>query len=280
MRGPLHATASATRAGARRPVGWLVGPAGAGLRFLAPFALLLAVWAAAVRLGHVPLRVFPAPSDVAAALVSQVGSGALGTHILASLWRVAFGGTLAVVTGVPLGIAISTHPAVAALFTPVLRFFSVLAGIAWIPLATLWFGYGFGAITFIVFNAVFFVVVYNTILGVDRIPMNLRHAAASLGASQWQSVAEVLLPGALPNIVAGLRTGMGFAWRGLIAAEIIAANAGLGYMIFLARDFYRTEVIVLGMILIGALWVTLDRLILAPIERRTVERWGQIRRVV
>jgi NitT/TauT family transport system permease protein/taurine transport system permease protein len=72
---------------------------------------------------------------------------------------------------------------------------------------------------------------------------------------------------------------MGFAWRGLIAAEIIATSAGLGYMLFLARDFYRTEVIVLGMILIGAIWVALDRLILAPLERRTVERWGLTRRV-
>ena len=244
---------------------------------MAPFALLLAVWVATVRLYGVPVRVFPAPSDVVAAFAAQAGSGALVTHIGASLQRVAFGGILAVLTSIPLGIAIGTRAAVAAFFTPVLRFFAVLAGIAWIPLATLWFGYGFGAIAFIIFNAVFFVVVYNTILGVDRIPLVLRHAAASLGASRWQIVTEILLPGALPNIVTGIRTGMGFAWRGLIAAEIIATNAGLGYMIFLARDFYRTEVIVLGMIVIGAIWVTLDRLILAPIERRTVERWGLAR---
>lgn len=245
--------------------------------FAAPFLVLVAVWAAVVRYYHVPLRVFPAPVDVAAAFGAQVHTGALTNHVWQSLRRVLVGGTLALVTSVPLGIAISTNRVVAAFFTPILRFFAVLAGIAWIPLATLWFGYGFGAITFIIFNAVFFVVVYNTILGVSRIPQPLRDAARSLGAGRWQILTEVLLPGALPNIVTGIRTGMGFAWRGLIAAEIIATNAGLGYMVFLARDFYRTEVIVLGMILIGAIWVAIDRLILAPVERQTIERWGLVR---
>ncbi len=167
---------------------------------------------------------------------------------------------------------------VSAFLTPLFRFFSVLAGIAWIPIATLWFGYGFGAITFVIFNAVFFIVAYNTLLGVTAIPMRLRHAAASLGAGPVAMVTEVLLPGALPNIVTGIRTGLGFAWRGLIAAEMIATNVGLGYMLFVARDFYRTEVIVLGMIVIGVLWLLIDRLILAPLERATIERWGLVQR--
>jgi taurine transport system permease protein len=247
--------------------------------FVAPFVVLLGVWWAAVRISHVPLRVFPAPGDVAQAFQAQAHTGALMAHIWASLRRVAIGTSLAIAASIPLGVAIGTNRTVAALFTPILRFFSVLAGIAWIPLATLWFGYGFGAITFIIFNAVFFIVLYNTILGVTSIPQVLRDAARSLGANRWQVLVEVLLPGALPNIVTGIRTGMGFAWRGLIAAEIIATNAGLGYMLFLARDFYRTEVIVLGMILIGVLWVFLDRLLLAPVERRTIERWGLARPV-
>lgn len=255
----------------------LRGRVGTALWFAAPFVILVVAWAVVVRVNQVPLRVFPAPSDVGEALVQQARAGALSNHIWQSLRRVLVGTTLAVATSIPLGIAISTNRYLAAFLTPILRFFSVLAGIAWIPLATLWFGYGFGAITFIIFNAVFFIVLYNTILGVSRIPQVLRDAARSLGATRRQVLVEVLLPGALPNIVTGIRTGMGFAWRGLIAAEIIATNAGLGYMVFLARDFYRTEVIVLGMILIGAIWVAIDRLILAPVERRTVERWGLTR---
>src|SRR5205085_2679691 len=104
----------------------------------------------------------------------------------------------------------------------------------------------------------------TTLLGVSAIPLQVRHAAASLGAGRSAMLTEVLLPGALPNIVTGVRTGLGFAWRGLIAAEMIATNVGLGYMLFLARDFYRTEVIVLGMIVIGVIWLLLDRLLLAP----------------
>ncbi|MGD0264059.1 MAG: ABC transporter permease [Candidatus Methylomirabilota bacterium] len=249
------------------------------LWFLAPFLVVVALWAVVVRALHVPLRVFPSVGDVLRAGLQEIQRGTLFDHIEQSLARVLVGTILAIVTSIPIGIAMSTNRFVAALLAPILRFFAVLAGIAWIPIATLWFGYGFGAITFVIFNAVFFVVAYNTMLGVASIPQAVRNAAASLGATPRQILIEVLLPGALPNIVTGIRTGMGYAWRGLIAAEMIATNAGLGYMLFMARDFYRTEVIILGMILIGAIWLAMDRLILAPVERRTIERWGLARRM-
>jgi len=250
--------------------------AAAAVLLLALLALL-AVWEAVVRGFDVNPRVFPAIEPVFKAGVDALRDGSLIRHIGASLGRIAIGTLIGIVLAVPLGVAMGTNRAVSAFFTPLLRFFSVLAGIAWIPIATLWFGYGFGAITFVIFNAVFFVVAYNTLLGVTGIAMPLRHAAASLGATRWRLLTEVLLPGALPNIVTGIRTGLGFAWRGLIAAEMIATNVGLGYMLFVARDFYRTEVIVLGMIIIGALWLLIDRLLLAPLERATVERWGLVR---
>ena len=249
----------------------------AAARFVLPLLALLAIWETVVRGFDVSPRVFPAITPVVLAGVDAVRDGTLILHIGASLGRIALGTLIGIVLAVPLGIAMGTSRAVSTFFTPLLRFFSVLAGIAWIPIATLWFGYGFGAITFVIFNAVFFVVAYNTLLGVTAIPMALRHAAASLGASRWQLFVEVLLPGALPNIVTGIRTGLGFAWRGLIAAEMIATNVGLGYMLFVARDFYRTEVIVLGMVIIGLLWLLIDRLLLAPLERATIERWGLVR---
>jgi taurine transport system permease protein len=246
--------------------------------FLAPLALLVIVWAGIVAVLNVDTRVFPGVGDVFGAAVDSIRDGSLARHVGQSLLRVVVGTALAIAVAIPLSVAMSVSPVVASLLTPLFRFFSVLAGIAWIPIATLWFGYGFGAITFVIFNAVFFVVTYNTLLGVASIPRPLRHAAASLGAGRWPMLTEVLLPGALPNIVTGVRTGMGFAWRGLIAAEMIATNAGLGYMLFVARDFYRTEVIVLGMIVIGALWLLIDRTLLAPLERATIERWGLVRR--
>jgi NitT/TauT family transport system permease protein/taurine transport system permease protein len=230
-----------------------------------------------VRAFDVDPRVFPGVGAVVQAGAEAVADGSLVRHVAASLGRVAAGTAIALAIGIPLGVAMGTVPAVATFFTPLVRFFSVLAGIAWIPIATLWFGYGFGAITFVIFNAVFFVVAYNTLLGVSSIPMPVRHAAASLGAGRIAMLTEVLLPGALPNVVTGVRTGLGFAWRGLIAAEMIATDVGLGYMLFAARDFYRTEVIVLGMAVIGLLWLALDRLLLAPLERLTAERWGMVR---
>jgi NitT/TauT family transport system permease protein/taurine transport system permease protein len=246
--------------------------------FLAPFLVLLAAWAVLVPAFAVNPRIFPHLGQVVAALINSIQDGSLAQHIWASLIRVFVGTVLALIVAIPLGIAMGVSPLVSMFLTPLFRFFSVLAGIAWIPIATLWFGYGFGAITFVIFNAVFFIVTYNTLLGVSTIPVAVRHAAASLGAGKWSMLTEVLLPGALPNIVTGIRTGLGFAWRGLIAAEMIATNLGLGYMLFVARDFYRTEVIVLGMIVIGVLWLLIDRLILAPLERRTIERWGLVQR--
>lgn len=246
--------------------------------FVLPFVVLLVLWAVLVPYFDVNPRLFPRLGAVIAAGVEGIQDGTLLTHIGASLWRVLVGTVLALIAAIPLGVAMGVSPVVSTFLTPLFRFFSVLAGIAWIPIATLWFGYGFGAITFVIFNAVFFIVTYNTLLGVSTIPRQTRNAAASLGAGRWAMLTEVLLPGALPNIVTGIRTGLGFAWRGLIAAEMIATNAGLGYMLFVARDFYRTEVIVLGMIVIGVLWLLLDRLVLAPIERATIERWGMVQR--
>lgn len=247
--------------------------------FLAPLMIMLLLWELVVRAFGVSPRIFPNVESVARAGLETIQDGSLVRNIGASLGRVAVGTVLALVLSIPLGVAMGLSRAVSMFLTPLMRFFSVLAGIAWIPIATLWFGYGFGAITFVIFNAVFFVVAYNTLLGVSSIPLPLRRAAASLGASGWSMLTQVILPGALPNIVTGVRTGLGFAWRGLIAAEMIATNVGLGYMLFLARDFYRTEVIVFGMIVIGTLWLLIDRLLLAPLERATIERWGMVVRI-
>jgi NitT/TauT family transport system permease protein/taurine transport system permease protein len=245
--------------------------------FCLPLFALVAIWALVVQVFDVDPRVFPGLPAVGQAALESIADGSLIEHVAASMWRVVVGTVLALVVAIPMGILMGVSPGVSSFFSPIFRFFSVLAGIAWIPIATLWFGYGFGAIVFVIFNAVFFVVTYNTLLGVSSIPMRLRHAAASLGAGPWQMVTQVLLPGALPNIVTGVRTGLGFAWRGLIAAEMIATNVGLGYMLFVARDFYRTEVIVFGMIVIGVLWLLIDRLLLVPLERATMERWGMVR---
>ena len=242
--------------------------------FLSPFLLLLAVWLVVIPALDVSPRVFPSVADVMGAFGTMLSDGTLWLHMGTSIWRVFVGAGLAILIGVPFGILMGISKIVSGFFTPLLRFSVALAGIAWIPLATLWLGYGDPAVIFVVFNAVFFAIVYNTMLGVLQIPTSLIRAARSLGAGPVRMFFQIYLPGATPAIATGMRVGMGFAWRGLIAAEIIATAAGLGYSLFLARQYYETDVIVLMMIVIGVLWLVMDRFMLAPFERRTVERWG------
>jgi len=242
--------------------------------FVVPFVALALIWAVIVEFTGVERRVFPQITDVAAALANMWTTGELATHVGASLRRVAFGVVAAVATAIPFGIALGSSKRAAAFFAPLLRFSVALAGIAWIPLATLWLGFGDRAVIFIVWNAMFFALTYNAMLGVQRIPTELLRAARSLGTSRPRMFFEILVPGALPSIVTGLRVGLGYGWRGMVAAEIIATNAGLGYSIFLAQKFFRTDIIIAGMVIIGVLWLIMDRALLAPLERRTIERWG------
>ncbi len=249
---------------------WLIGP----------FVVLGLFWYIVVAATCGPARRFPQVNDLVSAGERIIASGQLLRDRQASLGRVLIGSGLAVATGVPFGILMGSNRIVSEFFTPLLRFSVSLAGIAWIPLATLWLGYGQPVCIFIIWNSVFFAIVYSTMLGVRSIDGDLRRAALSLGASRFRLYSEVLLPGAMPAIVAGLRMGLGFAWRALLAAEIIAANSGLGYSIFMAQRYYDTAEIVMIIIVIGTIWLVVDRAFLCPFERRTVQRWGMTKRVL
>lgn len=249
-------------------------PAARAAWFASPFILLAILWLVIVPAAGVSKLTFPSLGAVAEATVQMVADGSLFVQIGASLLRVVAGAALAILIGIPFGIIMGVNNAVSTFFSPLLRFSVALAGIAWIPLATLWLGYGEAAVVFIVFNAVFFAIVYNVVLGVRQVNTDLIRAARSLGAGRMRILWEIYLPGAMPSITVGLRVGMGFAWRGLIAAEIIASGSGLGYTLFLARKYYNTDIIVLMMILIGVLWLMMDRWVLVPFENRTTVRWG------
>jgi NitT/TauT family transport system permease protein/taurine transport system permease protein len=193
--------------GHAEPVGIAAELSAAGRRlrgamaFAAPLLVLFLAWPVLVAAFDVNPRVFPGVPAVVAAAMEGVRDGSLLAHVAASLGRVLVGTTLAVLVAVPLGIAMGVNAASRRSSPPLFRFFSVLAGIAWIPIATLWFGYGFGAITFVIFNAGLLHRHLQHASGVSSIPPRLRHAAASLGAGRIAMVTEVLPPGALPNIV-------------------------------------------------------------------------------
>lgn len=239
-----------------------------------PFVVVLSLWALAPALADIPAYKLPSPLTVWDTFWSMTADGSLASEIWASLRRLAVGYLLGNLIAIPLGLAIALNRAVAETMTPVLSFFQSIAGIAWVPLAIIWFGVGQGSVLFVIANTIFFASIYSTVIGVQSIPQVLYRAAACHGANQWHIITSVVVPGALVQILVGLRTSMAYGWRALVAAEMIAGTNGIGYMTLEAVQWYQTEIVLLGMILIGILWLALDFLIFRPIERITVRRWG------
>ena len=239
-----------------------------------PFLAVLAAWALAPTLSDIPTYKLPAPTIVWETFVEMTLDGSLLWEIWASLQRLAVGYLLGNLIAIPLGLAIALNRAVAETMTPVLSFFQSIAGIAWVPLAIIWFGVGEGSVLFVIANTIFFASIYSTAIGVQSIPQVLYRAALCHGASRWDIITSVVIPGALVQILVGLRTSMAYGWRALVAAEMIAGTNGIGYMTLEAVQWYQTEIVILGMILIGVLWLALDFLVFRPIERVTVRRWG------
>ena len=268
MKPLLAAWSLYARAGARFPV----------LHTIVPFVPLLAAWAIAAEMALFPRAFFPGPMDVARSFVSLVYKGILPEYLQDSIVRLAVGAAAGMALGLPLGILVGMSSRAHAFFWPILLFFQAIGDIAWLPLLLIWFGFGLTTMTFVIVYTVLFPVVLNTVLGVRSVPLQLHRAALSLGASRARVLWEVVLPGALPNIVTGLRNGLGYGWRALIAAEIIVGTSGIGFLMFDARRAGSVVEILLGMIILGFLWYIVDSWILAPIERATGQRWGLVTR--
>jgi NitT/TauT family transport system permease protein/taurine transport system permease protein len=160
------------------------------------------------------------------------------------------------------------------MLSPLLKFLFAVVEVAWIPIFVVWFGYGVKTIVLALVYVVVFPVLYNTLLGVRTAPQILVNAVRSLGGSAWQVLRLVILPSALPGIITGLRVGAGFAFRGLVFAEIVAAKSGIGYLIFEGTEGHQTARTVVGMVIMGLLWLAIDQFYLRPIERATIQRWG------
>jgi ABC-type nitrate/sulfonate/bicarbonate transport system permease component len=248
----------------------------AAVNGLLPFVLLVVVWAVVTRAGLVAEIFLPRPEEVVRTGWAMALDGSLWTNIIASLGRVALGLCVSVPLAVGAGVAVGLSRRLAAVLEPVASFFNSLSGIAWLPLAVTWFGLGWASVTFIMVNTVFFLVFFNTLVGVRTVPRVFEHAVRTLGGSRRHLIFQVLIPGAMPSIVAGIRMSIGFGWRALIAAEMIATSTGLGFLIFNAQNFHQTDTILVGIIAIGLIWLATDRLVLQPLERWTIERWGLV----
>ncbi len=241
-----------------------------------PFVTLISVWQAVASAGVVSRLWLPSPGTVWSAFLEVLAAGTFLQNVEVSLGRLLLAAVVSYTLGICLGVLMGLRRGFADFVGPLISFLNALSGIVWIPLAILWFGLGPVTVTFIIWNAMFFLILYNTLVGVKSVPRIYESALLTMGAGRWRLIRDVLLPGALPNIVTGLRLGMAFGWRALIAAELFAASSGLGFMIYRAKDGFRSDIIVVGLITIGSIWLAMDRLLLVPLEKWTIRRWGLV----
>ena len=244
------------------------------LKGFAGVAVLLLAWQLSVPVVGLSSYFYPSPSDVVAAFVDLIRKGILPVYFADSMQRYFAGLFIGAALGIAGGVLIGLNRVAAVALSPLLRFLFAIVEVAWIPIFVVWFGYGVKTIVLALVYVVFFPVLYNTLLGVRTAPQILVNALRSLGANRLQVLRYAILPAALPGIITGLRVAAGFAFRGLVFAEIIAAKTGIGYLIFEGTQTQQTARTIVGMITMGLTWLAIDQLYLQPLERSTVQRWG------
>ena len=217
--------------------------------------LMFAAWWVASHSGWVKPLFLPRPEAIWGAfqqsLAGDIDGHTLYGHFAASVARVFAAFVLAVAVAVPVGLSMGVSRIARGIFDPPIEFYRPLPPLAYLPLMVIWFGIGETSKIILLFLAIFAPVALAARAGVRSVSQEQIQAARSMGASRWQVVRHVIAPGALPEILVGLRIGMGVGWTTLVAAEMVAADAGLGKMVFNAANFLRTDVVMLGTIVIG-----------------------------
>lgn len=236
---------------------------GAGTIFV-----VLVAWEILAQLGFVNVKLLPPPSILALSALDLIRTGVLVENTFGSLLRVFTGFSLATVLGVGSGLILATSKGAARRSLPFIEILRPIPPIAWIPLAILWFGLGTVSAVFIVTLGAFFPIVISTYSGIRSISQGYVNAAHSLGANDRLIMTDILFPASLPQILTGLRVGIGIAWTSVIAAEMVGVQDGLGYAIQLNRTMLETEAVVVSMIVIGLIGWGMNRL-LGWLERRT-----------
>lgn len=219
-------------------------------------------------------KVFPSPLDVERGAAELASKGLLLHYTLDSLSRVAWGYLTAVALGVPLGLLLGWYPMAAGVVNPTIQILRPISPIAWIPLSIVWFGVGNLAAIYLIFLASFFPIVVASMNAVRNVPSVYRRAGRNFGLSPATLIAKVIFPACLPQIIVGLRIALGIAWLVVVAAEMIAIDSGLGYLIIDSRNSgKRYDLVVAAMILIGFIGLALDT-IFRRIEKLRSVRWG------
>ncbi len=251
---------------------WLLRPG------LLPPLIVVAAWIALPQFDNVAPYKLPRFTQVTSDLWRLTRDGTLAGALGASLGRLAIAFVIGSLLGIIVGLAITLSTGLRDFLMPLIAFFNSIAGIAWIPMAIVWFGFGNGPVLFVIANNIFFIVLYNTVLGAQGVPRVMFDAVRVLGGTRRRVLLrEVLFPGAMVGVLVGLRTGLAFGWRALIAVELIAASSGLGYLSIQASRIYDGATVVSVIVVIGLAWLAMDRFLLRPLELRTIERWGMVR---
>lgn len=233
---------------------------------------VLAVWESGVRLSGT--KVFPPPAEVGTGLQELLRKGLLWRYAADSLLRVGSGYLLAILLGIPLGLALGWYPIAARAANPLIQMLRPISPLAWIPVAIVLFGVGNESAVFLIFLASFFPIVVSTMTGVRGVPPMFRLAGANFGLSTAALLRRVVFPAALPQMIVGLRIALGIAWLVVVAAEMIAVDSGLGYLVIDSRNAgKRYDLVIAGMILIGLIGLALD-IGMRRLERLKSVRWG------
>jgi NitT/TauT family transport system permease protein len=234
-------------------------------------ALLIAVWWVCVIWSQ--SAIFPTPWQVVTGTAELIEDGTLWEHIGASLMRVAAGFSLAVLFAVPLGLWMGWVRGAYVTLNPIFQMLRPISPIAWIPLAILWFGVGNASPIYLIFISSVFPMIVQTVVGVHTIEKRYLRAAENFGVSRRALFSQVVIPAVLPQIIVGMRIGLGVAWLVVVAAEMIALHSGLGYLIIDSRNAgNRYDLVIAGMIIIGLIGLLLDGL-MRLLESLKIVRW-------
>ena len=234
--------------------------------------LLLVAWYYSVR--WTGTKIFPSPLQVEKGMVELFHKNVLWSDIGSSLRRVAIGFGAATVLGIPMGLTLGWYPALNQVVNPVMQILRPISPIAWIPVAIIFFGVGDNSATFLIFLGAFFPIVVACVNGVSNVPSVYRRAGRNFGLAPTQLLARVVFPAALPQIIVGLRLALGIAWLVVVAAEMVAVDSGLGYLIIDSRNSgKRYDLVVAAMLMIGVIGLALD-LGFRQLETIKSIRWG------
>jgi NitT/TauT family transport system permease protein len=235
---------------------------------------LIVAWEGLFQLGVWPEFLFPSPLQVAGTLARGFANGTFLVGIAVSLRRIALGYGFSLLVGTVLGLLLGRVRLIDETLGSLVLGLQTLPSICWLPLALLWFGLNERAILFVVIMGALLSITLATEDGVKNTPPVYLHAARNLGAGGWKLYAGVILPAALPSIITGMKLGWSFAWRSLMAGELLYVSLGLGYLLMMGRELNDMSQVIAVMLVIIAIGLAIDRLIFAPLESRIRERWG------